>query len=75
MCLTQLLVFDLRHGYRNIVCLRPIHNDFNLWIIECPSVPSSGPVVSCNVQLSITVQTRKNPSILLPVVVGSDDDY
>ena len=75
MCLTQLLVFDLRHWYRNIVCLRTIHNGFDLWIIECPSMPCSWPVVSCDVQLSITVQTRKNPSILLPVVVGSDDDY
>ena len=69
MSLTQLLVFNLRHGYGDIACLRAIYNDFDLWIIQCPSVPSSGPVVSCDVQLSITVQTRKNPSILLPIVV------
>ena len=75
MCLTQLLVFDFRHWYSDIVRLRTIHNDFDLWIIECPSMPRSRPVVSCDIQLPITVQTRKNPSILFPVVVGSDDDY
>ena len=74
MGLTQLLMLDLRHWYGDIVRLRTIHNDFDLWVIECPSMPRSRPVVSCNVQLPVAVQTRKNPSILLPVVVGSDDD-
>ena len=74
MGLTQLFMFDLGHWYGDIVRLRTIHNDFDLWVIECTSMPRSWPVVSCNVQLSIAVQTRKNPSILLPVVVGSDDD-
>ena len=75
MLFTQLLMFYLGHWYGDIVRLRTIHNDFDLWVIECAPMPSSWPVVSCNVQLSIAVQTRKNPSILLPVVVGSDDDY
>ena len=75
MLFTQLLMFYLGHWYGDIVRLRTIHNDFDLWVIECAPMPSSWPVVSCNVQLSIAVQTRKNPSILVPVVVGSDDDY
>ena len=74
MGLTQLLMFDLGHWYSDIVHLRTIHNDFDFWVIECTSMPRSWPVVSCNVQLSIAFQTRKNPSILLSVVVGSDDD-
>ena len=74
MGLTQLLMFDLGHGYSDIVRLRTIHNDFDFWLIECTSMPRSWPVVSCNVQLSIAFQTRKNPSVLLSVVVGSDDD-